>query len=201
VEGLSECDIKLKSMCGYTAGSGSCKDCNECLLQNWNYFSGVGCSQKTFYEFCSLPEQQQENTLSLYNDIDGTMIGKDKLMEILREYTSSLMKHEDKKLKLKFEILNGPDSMEINIANLAKEYKDNSIKMYGSASNYHNGTFEKYNLFSLEYGNEDKDRSEYFLFELTDIHGENLITIADNSITTTQSGKIGYHINFSYYLC
>lgn len=213
VEGLSKCAQALQSLCGYTAGSGSCKDCNKCVSSNYKSskeLRDVGCSVKTLKEFCSLPEQQQVNTLYLFNDGQLKDDGKAKLMEILREYTIGRQRGNYKNFKLQFGISNGLDTTIINIANLEKEYSDNSIKIYGSASIYHGDKFKNYGTFSLQYSlpNEDLNEEEYFVIQLYDnnIYGNNigdyLINITAYPETNDPVKVLNdYNIKFSYYLC
>ena len=213
VEGLSECGQALQSMCGYTAGSGSCKDCNACVSRaKSNYKSSkelrdVGCSVKTLKEFCSLPEQQQENTLYLINDGELKDDGKAKLMEILGKYRSGLIKNTTKKFELLFGISNGSDYMEINIDDL--EIDNLSWHLYDgvdfgssyigrspqsqldflnvSLSYYLIGGYHKFHMFIQKYTSDG-------------LEPPIIINFTDDPNKPDDYTK-EYDIKFSYYLC
>jgi len=198
VEGVINCHQVLSSTCGYTAGSGSCADCNDCLSQNKGKFDDVGCWYKTAGEFCSLPEQQQENTLYLLNDGELKEDGKAKLMEILGKYRSGLMNGEDNELRLRFGISNGYDNININIDDLRIVYGDNSINMYGDPNlgPEVDGTLGlayylvgKYQYISMIiYAKESGNQKEYLSINLSDE--------PDWDDFTKE-----HSIKFSYYLC
>lgn len=206
VEGLTECGQALQDRCGHTAGSGSCKDCNECLSKYWEDFNRAGCTEKSFNEFCSLPEQQQENTLYLFNDGKLKDDGKAKLMEILREYTIGRQRGDNKDFKLKFGISNGSDIIIADVANFLidadPENGGNTIKILGTVSKYSGGDFKYYDTFNLEY---TLPNDEYFVIQLYDNNiNDYLIDItALRDPKTKDSVKVldGYSIKFSYYLC
>lgn len=195
VEGLSKCGNKLKSVCGHTAGSGSCEDCKICLKNNWNAFTDpqVGCSQITVDEFCSLPEQQQENTLHLINDGDLNADGKAKLMEILGEaWLEIFRKGVWAELQLNFGISNGYDNM--NIDDLRIEYGDNVINIYGDIPEV-DGTL------SLTYYLVDKYQYISMIINQTDKQKEYLsINLSDDPNKPDDYTK-EYNVKFSYYIC
>jgi hypothetical protein len=196
------CHRVLRSECGHTAGS--CADCNDCINKA---NLPPQCQYETIGEFCSLPEQQQENTLYLINDEVLKQDGKDKLMEILGKYMSGLMNGEEKKLKLKFGISNGYDDININIDDLQIGYSaDESIVMDGHIGQSPQSELDFLNVF-LSYYLMDGYRNKFHMFEFfiqkytsDGLEPPIIINFTDDPNGTDDYTK-KYNIKFSYYLC